>query len=170
MSVKTRSPVPEPLTCTAVSVRAVRLPSPNCPWPPSPQQYAAPDAVTPHMCSPPPAIFVSTAPPGPTAFGLANAGKVPHEVIIIRLRPNANVQDILRLDRADSTWRDLRDPPSGILTADPGVTTPGQLLVNLQVGERYLLVCNFRDTDTAPAHLHLGMMKLITVHASDTGE
>lgn len=115
-------------------------------------------------------IAPDSLPPGPTAFGLANAGKVPHEVIIIRLRPNANVQDILRLDRADSTWRDLRDPPSGILTADPGVTTPGQLLVNLRVGERYLLVCNFRDTDTAPAHLHLGMMKLITVHASDTGE
>jgi hypothetical protein len=108
-------------------------------------------------------------PPGPTAFGLANAGKMAHEVIVVRLRPNAQVQEILRLDRADSSWRELRDPPSGILTADPGVTTPGQLLLNLRVGERYLLVCNFRDGDTGPAHLHLGMMKLITVHEAHAG-
>lgn len=103
-------------------------------------------------------------PAGPTAFGLTNAGLKAHEVIVVRLRPNASVQEILRLDRADSSWSELRDPPSGILTAEPGVTTPGQLLIELQVGERYLLVCNFRDTETSPAHLHLGMMKLITVH------
>jgi hypothetical protein len=106
-------------------------------------------------------IAPDSLPAGPTAFGLANAGKVPHEVIAIRLRPNASVQEILRLDRADSTWRDLRDPPSGILTADPGVTTPGRLLVDLQPGERWLLVCNFADSATAPVHLHQGMLKLI---------
>lgn len=105
-------------------------------------------------------------PAGPTAFGLANAGKVPHEVIIIRLRPNASIQEILRLDAADSTWRDLRDAPSGILTADPGVTTPGQLLINLQAGEKYLLVCNFQDSDTSKVHFHMGMLKLVTVHDS----
>lgn len=115
-------------------------------------------------------IAPDSLPAGPTAFGLANGGKMAHEVIVVRLRPDANVQEILRLDRADSSWRELRDPPSGILTADPGVTTPGQLLVNLQVGERYLLICNFRDSETDPAHLHLGMMKLITVHGSGSGE
>jgi hypothetical protein len=103
-------------------------------------------------------------PAGPTAFGLANAGKVPHEVIVIRLKPDATVQEILRRDAADSTWRDLRDAPSGILTADPGVTTPGQLLLNLQVGEKYLLVCNFQDSDTSKVHFHMGMLKLVTVH------
>lgn len=105
-------------------------------------------------------------PAGATAFGLANEGKVAHEVIVVRLRPNADVQEILRLDRADSTWSALRDAPSGILTAEPGVTTPGQLLVILQAGERYLLVCNFQDAETAPAHLHLGMFKLVTVHGA----
>lgn len=109
-------------------------------------------------------IAPDSLPAGPTAFGLANAGKMPHEVIIVRLKPNADVQEILRLDRADSSWRDLREQPSGILTADPGVTTPGQLLLNLQAGERYLFVCNFRDSETSPAHMHLGMMKLISVH------
>lgn len=105
-------------------------------------------------------------PAGPTAFGLANGGKVAHEVIVVRLRPNADVREILRLDAAGSSWSALRDAPSGILTADPGVTTPGQLLVNLQPGERYLLVCNFQDAETAPVHLHLGMLKLITVRGT----
>jgi hypothetical protein len=102
-------------------------------------------------------------PAGPTAFGLANAGKVAHEVIIVRLRPNADLREILRLDAAGSSWSALRDAPSGILTADPGVTTPGQLLINLQPGERYLMVCNFQDAESSPAHLHLGMLKLVTV-------
>lgn len=105
-------------------------------------------------------------PAGPTAFGLANGGKVAHEVIIVRLRPNADVREILRLDAARSSWSALRDAPSGILTADPGVTTPGQLLIDLKPGERYLLVCNFQDAETAPAHLHLGMFKLITVRGA----
>lgn len=109
-------------------------------------------------------IAPDSLPAGPTAFGLANAGKVPHEVIAVRLRPDASVQEIIRLDRAGSSWRDLRDPPSGILTADPGVTTPGRLLVDLQAGERWLLVCNFADSASAPVHLHQGMLKLITVH------
>jgi hypothetical protein len=110
-----------------------------------------------------------SVPAGATAFGLANSGKMAHEIILVRLRPDADVREILRLDRADSSWSALRDAPNGILTAEPGVTTPGQLLVNLEAGERYLLVCNFRDAETAPAHLHLGMFKLITVHDARTG-
>lgn len=105
-------------------------------------------------------------PAGATAFGLSNGGKVAHEIIVVRLRPNADLQEILRLDRADSSWSALRDAPSGILTAEPGVTTPGQLLINLEAGERYLLVCNFQDSETAPAHFRLGMFKLVTVHAA----
>ncbi len=109
-----------------------------------------------------------TLPAGATAFGLANGGKVPHEIIVVRLKPEANLQEILRLDRADSSWSALRDQPSGILTAEPGVTTPGQLLIDLQPGERYLFVCNFRDAETAPAHMHLGMFKLVTVRGPAT--
>jgi hypothetical protein len=105
-------------------------------------------------------------PAGATAFGLANGGKVAHEIIVVRLKPEADLQEILRLDRADSSWSALRDQPSGILTAEPGITTPGQLLIDLRPGERYLLVCNFRDAETAPAHMHLGMFKLVTVHGT----
>lgn len=104
-------------------------------------------------------------PAGPTAFGLTNAGTVPHEVIVVRLRPDADIREILRLDAADSSWSALRDATSGILTADPNVTTPGQLLVNLAAGERYLLVCNFQDAESAPTHFHLGMLKVLHVYA-----
>lgn len=108
-------------------------------------------------------------PAGPTAFGLSNTGAVPHELIIVRLRPGADVQELLRLEAAGGSSRELRDPPAGILTADPGTTTPGQLLLTLQAGERYLMVCNFQDSVSAPLHLQLGMLKLITVHEARAG-
>jgi hypothetical protein len=90
-------------------------------------------------------------PAGEVAFGLENRGKVAHELIVVGLRPEADVADILRRDRADSTWRHLREPPSGILTADSGVRTPGSLLVKLERGKRYLLLCHFR-TPTFRGH------------------
>lgn len=108
--------------------------------------------------------IADSLPAGPVAFGLENVGKVPHELIVVGLRPEATLPEIVRRDRADSTWRHLREPPSGILTADPGVRTPGQLLVNLEAGRRYLLLCSFQDSDSAPPHLHLGMARIITVY------
>lgn len=108
-------------------------------------------------------------PAGPTAFGLANAGTVPHEIILVRLKPDADIREILRIDAADSSWSALRDEPNGILTAAPGITTPGQLLVPLAAGERYLLVCNFQDAATAPTHMHLGMFKVLTVQSTSVG-
>lgn len=100
-------------------------------------------------------------PAGPTAFGLENAGRFPHELILVGLRPEATLAEIVRRDRADSTWRHLREPTNGILTADSGITTPGRLLVNLVAGRTYVLICNFQDTDDTPPHLHLGMAHLI---------
>ena len=88
----------------------------------------------------------------------------PASLIVVGLRPDASVAEILRRDRADSTWRPLREPPSCILTADSGVRTPGRLLVDLIRGRQYLLLCNFQDTDSAPPHLHLGMMRLVTAY------
>jgi hypothetical protein len=103
-------------------------------------------------------------PAGEVAFGLENRGKVAHELIVVGLRPEVDVAEILRRDRADSTWRHLREPPSGILTADSGVRTPGSLLVKLERGKRYLLLCNFQDSDSALAHLHLGMFRVVKAH------
>jgi hypothetical protein len=103
-------------------------------------------------------------PAGRVAFGLENAGRVAHELIVVGLRPGASVAEIVRRDRAESTWRHLREPPSGILTADSGVRTPGHILVDLVPGRRYLLLCNFQDSDSTLPHLHLGMMRVVTAH------
>ncbi len=128
-------------------------------------------------CAAPPAInevlvratdYTFTAPDslpaGPTAFGLVNEGKVPHEVVIVGLQGDATLDEIVRRDRADSTWRHLRQPPSGILTADPGLTTPGRLLVSLEAGRRYLLLCNFQDSDSAAVHMHMGMARVVRAY------
>ena len=103
-------------------------------------------------------------PAGPVAFALANGGLVAHEVVITGLRPEASLADILHRDKADSTWRDLRYSPSGVLTADSGVTTPGRLLVTLVAGRTYLLLCNFRNTDTSAVHFHIGMAHLVRAY------
>jgi hypothetical protein len=101
---------------------------------------------------------------GEVAFGLENRGTVPHELIVVGLHADADSDEIVRRDRADSTWSHLRDAPSGILTADSGVRTPGSLLVHLKRGKRYLLVCNFQDSAGAPTHMHLGMLKVVSVY------
>ncbi|NOT09442.1 MAG: hypothetical protein HOP28_14725 [Gemmatimonadales bacterium] len=103
-------------------------------------------------------------PAGPVAFGFINAGMVPHEMVIAGLRPGATLAEVLRRDQADSTWRHLRYPASGLLTADSGVTTPGRLLVNLEAGRTYLLLCNFQDSDTSTVHFHKGMARLIRAY------
>jgi hypothetical protein len=103
-------------------------------------------------------------PSGPTAFGLINEGKVPHEVVIAGLQDGATLAEIVRRDRADSTWRHLRYPPSGILTADPGLTTPGRLLITLEAGRDYILVCNFQDSDSAAVHMHVGMVRVVRAY------
>jgi hypothetical protein len=103
-------------------------------------------------------------PAGPTAFGLINEGKVPHEVVVVGMQDGASLDEIVRRDRADSTWRHLRFPPSGLLTADPGITTPGRLLVTLEAGKRYLLLCNFQDTDSSAVHMHMGMVRVVRAY------
>jgi hypothetical protein len=109
-------------------------------------------------------IVPDSLPAGPTAFGLINEGTVPHEVVIAGLEPGATLDEILRRDRADSTWRHLRQPPSGILTADPGVTVPGRLLITLEAGRQYILVCAFQDSDSSAVHMHMGMVRVVRAY------
>jgi hypothetical protein len=103
-------------------------------------------------------------PAGETIFSFANAGTVQHEVKVIALRPGTTLTTILRLEVADSGWRHLTDPTSGILTAGPGATTPGRLLINLQPNRTYLLVCGFQDSEDAKPHIKLGMVREVHVY------
>ncbi len=100
---------------------------------------------------------------GLTAFSFVNAGSVRHEVKLIALRPGADARAAMPLAMIDSGWAHLRRPTSGILTADPGDTTHGRLLASLERGETYLLVCHFADSDSAPLHSELGMIRRLVV-------
>jgi hypothetical protein len=104
-----------------------------------------------------------TLPPVEVAFAFRNAGAVRHEVKVIALRPGIDPQVVLPLAMIDSGWAQFRAPTSGILTAGPGQATPGRLLVNLQSGQTYLLVCAFADSETAPLHSEMGMIRVLTV-------
>ncbi len=104
-----------------------------------------------------------TVPPGETVITFRNTGTVRHELKLIALRPGVDLEVVLPLARIDSGWAAHREPTSGILTAGPGETTPGRLLVTLESGRRYLLVCAFADSDTAPLHSELGMIRVLHV-------
>jgi len=49
------------------------------------------------------------------------------------------------------------------LIAAPGGTTREALYVDLHSGERYALMCQFRDGPGKPQHAMLGMVALLTV-------
>jgi len=100
---------------------------------------------------------------GLTAFSFVNTGKVRHEVKLIALRPGVDARTAIPLAMIDSGWAHLRHPTSGILTAASGDTTPGRLLARLVPGETYLLVCHFADSDSAPLHSELGMIRRLVV-------
>ena len=109
--------------------------------------YAAPDTVA----------------AGEAEIAFHNAGTVMHEVKLIALRPGVDLATVLPLARVDTGWAAYREPTSGILTARPGETTPGRLLVTFATGRHYLLICHFADTDDAPLHSELGMAKVLVV-------
>ncbi|HEV8599344.1 MAG TPA: hypothetical protein VGQ69_08300 [Gemmatimonadales bacterium] len=101
----------------------------------------------------------ATLPPGLTAFSFKNEGKVPHEVVIVRLKPGVVLDSLLK---ADNPTRRTMIQLAGILVATPGEAPLGRLLVDLTEGT-YLLLCNFRDAPDKPPHLNLGMVSVLQV-------
>jgi len=47
--------------------------------------------------------------------------------------------------------------PEGVVMAVPGAKSAGRLLVNLERGKTYMLICNFQDMPDKPRHVALGM-------------
>lgn len=102
-------------------------------------------------------------PAGPTAFAFENVGEVPHEMILVGLQEGATLDEVMARQRAGGDWRALLEPGAAILIADPGERSNARVLADLEAGRTYALVCNFRDTDDAPPHTELGMIR--PVHA-----
>jgi hypothetical protein len=102
-------------------------------------------------------------PAGRTTFRFANNGKVPHELNVSRLRDGVEIQNILDSVRADKSVKNLIVGPAGVLFAEPGGKSAAGLTVNLSKGERYAVICIFRDSAGAKPHYELGMFKTISV-------
>lgn len=47
----------------------------------------------------------------------------------------------------------------GLLISGPGKSPDGRLLVDLLPATTYVILCNLKDSPTAPGHLTLGMYK-----------
>ncbi len=103
-------------------------------------------------------------PAGRTAFAFENAGQVPHEMILVGLRDGATLQEVATRRREGRDWQELVESTAAILIAPPGERSAAQVLADLEAGRTYALVCNFQDSDSAPPHTELGMMKSLHVY------
>lgn len=95
---------------------------------------------------------------GRTALAFSNRGTVKHEMSVARLRPGVTVQQVLQQGPGAASSRALVDQLVGILIARPGEDSGGELLVDLQSGRRYLVICTLRDAPGAVHHMKLGMV------------
>jgi hypothetical protein len=107
-----------------------------------------------------------TIDPGPAELRLANHGTVPHEMIIMKLRPGATAADLLALQQRDEPFRPSIDGGNAVLFAQPGATGDGRLSVDFEPGRDYVLWCNFQNADSLPKHSAMGMFKEIHVARS----
>lgn len=103
-------------------------------------------------------------PAGRTAFSFRNEGQVPHEMIFVALREGASLAEVVERERSGGDWRELVEPSAAILIAEPATEAGGRILVDLERGRSYALVCNFRDGPDAPPHTELGMLKSFDVY------
>jgi hypothetical protein len=108
-------------------------------------------------------VAPDTVPAGEVAISFTNKGTVLHEVKVVQLRSGVTLTQVLPLAMADSAWEEYREPTSGILTARPGMKTPGRLLINFERGHAYLLICGFANSDTSQIHSALGMIRSVAV-------
>jgi len=93
-------------------------------------------------------------------FAFDNVGAVPHEAILVELKEGVTADQIALALQGGSDPRELMAGIFGILIADPGQSALGKIAVELESGRTYALLCNFTDTDDAPPHIALGMMRV----------
>jgi hypothetical protein len=102
--------------------------------------------------------FPSTIAAGPTAFSFENRGEVRHEMTILLLRPGLTVKDVMAMPQGAATSQRVAESLIGLLIARKQEKAGGQLLVELKSGQRYLVICNLKNTPDAEPHSRLGMV------------
>lgn len=97
-------------------------------------------------------------PAGPTQFRIDNKGKVPHEMALGQLNAGVTADSVLAYATRGGDPGDLADGVIGILIARPGTQSMGSLSANLVAGRTYMMLCNFKDSDSLPPHMAMGMV------------
>jgi len=105
----------------------------------------------------------AVVPSGMTAFRFVNRGTHPHEVQLFRFLPSVNAKAARAYLVAGNVPDSAADPSGSVLIAFPGVTAHEEVLIPLVRGERYALMCEFRDAPAKPKHTTLGMVALLEV-------
>lgn len=100
-------------------------------------------------------------PPGLTRFTFRSDGTVPHEVSIARVKQGVSLDSLLRLELNGADITGLYDPGEGLLYTDVGETVDAALLVTLERGRDYVLICTL-DEKGKP-HSMLGMVRGLRV-------
>jgi hypothetical protein len=101
--------------------------------------------------------FPSTIAAGPTLFSFENRGEVRHEMSIILLKPGLTLKDAIDAGPAASGPR-VAESLIGLLLARKHESAGGKLFVELKSGQRYIVVCNLRNTPDADPHSKMGMV------------
>ncbi len=94
---------------------------------------------------------------GPTRFRLENRGQVVHEMAMGQLKLGVTADSMLTYAAQGHDPGDLTDGVVGILIAEPGTTALGTLTADLVPGRTYVMICQFRDADSLPPHIAMGM-------------
>ncbi len=101
---------------------------------------------------------------GPTLVSFASRGAVPHEMVLYRLSDGASTAEAADSLMHGHKLGTLRASGGAVLFTAPHQTeNPVRVSVNFERGHRYAMLCQFRDSATAPKHQTLGMFKILTV-------
>lgn len=102
-------------------------------------------------------------PAGPTRFRFENRGTVPHEMALGQLKAGITADSLLAYAAAGHDPGELADGIVGILIAEPGTAALGTLSADLAPGRTYMMICSFRDADSLPPHIAMGMQASFAV-------
>jgi hypothetical protein len=101
--------------------------------------------------------FPSTTTAGPTLFAFENRSEFRHEMTVIRLKPGVTVKQAMEAGAGVAGPR-IAESLIGLLVARKHEAAGGKLFVELQSGQRYLVVCNLKNTPDSEPHSKLGMV------------
>jgi len=108
-------------------------------------------------------VVPATVPAGLTAFRFVNRGAKTHEVQFFRFNRGIDARTARGYLGATDVPDSVADSSGSVLIAGPGASARERILVQLERGELYALVCAFRDAPGQPRHQTMGMVGLVEV-------